>query len=134
MKSLNHFLFLKIALIAVFVMHGIPSIVTGDVNNFGKMYLDQVGFAPVGIYLAWLIKLSHVALCISIVVNKFLKPIGWINICILVVGIFMLHIKDGWYVVGGGRNGVEFNVLLIASVITVMYPKIVLFKSESNNL
>jgi putative oxidoreductase len=134
MKSFNHFLFLKIALIAVFVMHGIPSIVTGDVNNFGKMYLDQVGFAPVGIYLAWLIKLSHITLCISIVVNKYLKPIGWINIGILLVGIFILHIKDGWYVVGGGRNGVEFNVLLIAALLTIMYPKIVLFKSESKNL
>jgi putative oxidoreductase len=48
------------------------------------------------------------------------------------VGIFILHIKDGWYVVGGGRNGVEFNVLLIAALLTIMYPKIVLFKSEAN--
>ena len=131
MKSFNHFLFLKIALLAIFAMHGIPSIVTGDVNNFGKMYLDQVGFAPVGIYLAWLIKLFHVALCISIVANKFLKPIGWINIGVLLAGIFMLHIKDGWYVVGGGRNGVEFNVLLIAALITLMYPD--LFKKEERN-
>jgi putative oxidoreductase len=132
MKSLLPFFFLKIALIAIFLMHSIPSIVTGDVNNFGKMYLDPIGFAPVGLYLAWLIKLAHVALCISLLTNKFLKPVGWINISILLVGIFILHIKDGWYVVGGGRNGVEFNVLLIAALLTIMYPKIVLFKSEAN--
>jgi putative oxidoreductase len=128
MKSLQPFFLLKISLIAIFLMHSIPSIVTGDVNNFGKMYLDPIGFAPVGLYLAWLIKLGHVALCISLLTNKFLKPVGLINISILLVGIFILHIKDGWYVVGGGRNGVEFNVLLIAALLTIMYPKIVLFK------
>jgi putative oxidoreductase len=132
MKSLLPFFFLKIALIAIFLMHSIPSIVTGDVNKFGKLYLDPIGFAPFGLYLAWLIKLGHVALCISLLTNKFLKPVGWINISILLVGIFILHIKDGWYVVGGGRNGVEFNVLLIAALLTIMYPKIVLFKPEAN--
>lgn len=115
------FIFLRIALIAIFIMHSVPSIVSGDVNGFGTLYLDKIGFAPFGLYLAWSIKLSHVALCIALLTDKYLKLLGWITIFILLTGIFILHINDGWFVVGGGRNGIEFNILLIASLLTVIY-------------
>jgi putative oxidoreductase len=29
----------------------------------------------------------------------------------------MIHAAEGWYVVGAGRNGVEFNVLLIGVLV-----------------
>jgi len=132
MKSNQQFLILKLALVAIFAMHGIPSIVTGDVNNFGTMYLDTVGFAPLGLYLAWCIKLSHIALIISIVTRKYLRVLGWITLAILFVGIFMVHLEHGWYVVGGGSNGIEFNVLLIAGLFTVMYPNMEIFKKKIN--
>jgi putative oxidoreductase len=65
------FIFLRIALIAIFIMHSVPSIVSGDVNGFGTLYLDKIGFAPFGLYLAWSIKLSHVALCIALLTDKY---------------------------------------------------------------
>jgi uncharacterized membrane protein YphA (DoxX/SURF4 family) len=36
-------LVLRITLAAVFFMHGIPSIFTGAVNNFGNLYLNEAG-------------------------------------------------------------------------------------------
>jgi putative oxidoreductase len=30
------------------------------------------------------------------------------------MGIILVHAKEGWFVVGAGRNGVEYSVLLIA--------------------
>jgi putative oxidoreductase len=36
--------------------------------------------------------------------------------------IGMLHSKEGWYVVGGGRNGIEFNFLLIFALLTIIFP------------
>jgi putative oxidoreductase len=32
------------------------------------------------------------------------------------VGIVMVHAVNGWFVVGGGSNAVEYNVLLIAVI------------------
>ncbi|MBK8885646.1 MAG: hypothetical protein IPN46_03480 [Saprospiraceae bacterium] len=29
----------------------------------------------------------------------------------------MVHLPNGWFVVGGGYNGIEYNVLLIAVLI-----------------
>ena len=109
-------LVLRIALAAVFFMHGIPSIFTGAVNNFGNQYLNQAGFAPIGLPLAWAIKLSHVACAILLILNRYIRPAAIVTIPILVAGIIMIHAAEGWFVVGAGRNGVEFNVLLISAL------------------
>jgi putative oxidoreductase len=34
----------------------------------------------------------------------------------------MIHGREGWFVVGGGRNGMEFNFLLIFALLTLMFP------------
>jgi len=110
-------LVLRITLAAVFFMHGIPSIFTGAVNNFGNLYLNEHGFAPIGLPLAWVIKLSHVACAVLLILNRYIRVAALITIPILVAGIIMLHAAEGWFVVGGGRNGVEFNVLLIGVLV-----------------
>ena len=110
-------LVLRITLAAVFFMHGIPSIFTGAVNNFGNLYLNEAGFAPIGLPLAWLIKLSHVACAVLLILNRYIRVAALITIPILVAGIIMIHAAEGWFVVGAGRNGVEFNVLLIGVLV-----------------
>ena len=110
-------LVLRITLAAVFFMHGIPSIFTGAVNNFGNHHLNTAGFAPIGLPLAWAIKLSHVACAILLILNRYIRLVAIITIPILVAGIIMIHSAEGWFVVGGGRNGVEFNVLLISALV-----------------
>jgi len=110
-------LVLRITLAAVFFMHGIPSIFTGAVNNFGNLYLNEVGFAPIGLPLAWMIKLSHVACAVLLILNRYIRVAALITIPILVAGIIMIHAAEGWFVVGAGRNGVEFNVLLIGVLV-----------------
>ena len=110
-------LVLRIALAAVFLMHGIPSIFTGAVNKFGNLYLNEAGFAPIGLPLAWMIKLSHVACAVLLILNRYIRVVALITIPILVAGIIMIHAAEGWFVVGAGRNGVEFNVVLISVLV-----------------
>ena len=110
-------LVLRLTLAAVFFMHGIPSIFTGAVNNFGNLYLNEAGFAPIGLPLAWMIKLSHVACAVLLILNRYIRVAALITIPILVAGIIMIHAAEGWFVVGAGRNGVEFNVLLIGVLV-----------------
>jgi putative oxidoreductase len=110
-------LVLRIALAAVFFMHGIPSIFTGAVSSFGNQYLNTVGFAPIGLPLAWTIKLSHVICAILLILNRYIRLAAIVTIPILIAGIVMIHAAEGWFVVGAGRNGVEFNVLLISTLV-----------------
>ncbi|WP_428660410.1 DUF4172 domain-containing protein [Runella sp.] len=52
----------------------------------------------------------------------YVKWAAMVTIFILVMGIVMIHFKEGWFVVGGGRNGVEFNFLLIVVVLALWFP------------
>ena len=114
---------LRIAIAVILLAHSIPGMFNGGIQAFGELYLNKSGFAPIGVPLAWAIKLSHVLCAFLLIMNRYIKAACIITIFILVVGIAMVHYKDGWYVVGGGRNGVEFNFLMIAALITIMYPK-----------
>ncbi len=123
MKIFNHHFLLRFAMAVIFLAHSLPSIFTGSVNQFGTEYLDKVGFAPLGLYLAWLVKLSHLVAAACLLLNRYLRPAGVVTITILIFGIFMIHLRDGWFVVGGGRNGVEFNFLLIFAWLSLMFPR-----------
>ena len=116
-------LILRITLAIVLIMHSVPGMFNNGINDFGKLYLNQVGFAPVGLYVAWIIKLSHVAAAVALLLNKYIKLASWGTIFVLVAGIFLVHLPEGWYVVGGGRNGIEFNVVLIAIFVSLIFPK-----------
>ncbi|TCC90094.1 DoxX family protein [Pedobacter frigiditerrae] len=113
--------FLRIALIIIFLAHAVPGIFNNGINDFGNQYLNGAGFKPFGLALAWAIKMSHVAFVFSLISNKYLKLSSAITIIVLIVGIFMIHLKEGWFVVGGGRNGVEFNFLLICCIMSILH-------------
>ncbi len=122
MNFSNSTFLLRSAVAIILLTHGLPSIYTGDVNNFGNLYLNTVGFAPIGVPLAWAIKLSHIAAAICLLLDKYIKPAAIVTISILLVGIVMVHFKEGWYVVGGGRNGWEYNFLLIVVLVAILFP------------
>lgn len=111
---------LRITLAIILLSHAIPSIVSGDVNLFGRFYLDEKGFAPFGVALAWAIKLSHIIAAVCLVLNRWIVIPCLAAIAVFVAGIFMVHLQDGWFVVGNGRNGIEYNVLLVASMVSVI--------------
>ena len=114
-------LLLRIPLVIILLMHSISGMFNGSITQFGTMFLDPLGFAPFGIYLAWFIKLSHVAAAIAISLNKYLMPAVLVTILILLVGIITVHLESGWFVVGGGRNGVEYNFLLIFVLLYLLF-------------
>jgi putative oxidoreductase len=116
----SHNLLLRLTVAVILFMHSVPGMFNGGIHDFGKLYLDPLGFAPFGLALAWCIKLAHVACIITLLFNRWIKWPAIANIAILLMGIVMVHFKEGWFVVGGGRNGVEFNVLLIAVLLHIL--------------
>ncbi|MBE8724784.1 DoxX family protein [Flavobacterium hungaricum] len=119
---MNGNLLLRIAVAIILLTHSVFGIFNNGINDFGNLYLNQVGFAPFGLYLAWLIKISHIIAAILLLVNKYIKLAGFVTIFILIMGIIMVHFPEGWFVVGGGRNGCEYNFLLICVLLAIMYP------------
>ena len=123
MNILNNNFLLRLAVAIILLAHShITGMFNNGINDFGNLYLNQIGFAPLGVPLAWAIKLSHLVATFCLLFNKYIMPASIITILVLISGIVLVHFKEGWYVVGAGRNGVEFNFLLIFSLLTIMLP------------
>lgn len=119
----NNTFLLRLAVSTILVVHGVGGMFNGGINGFGQALNEWgIGLAPLGIPIAWAIKLSHLACVLSLVFDKYVKPTSLITIFILLMGIILIHGREGWFVVGGGRNGMEFNFLLIFALLTIMFP------------
>jgi putative oxidoreductase len=121
-KITDHTFILRLALAIILLWHGLPGMFDGGVNAFGNLFLNQIGFSPLGVPLAWAIKISHVVCAVLLLLNKYIKPVAIVTIFILAMGIALVHLKEGWFVVGGGRNGVEYNFLLICVFVYLIFP------------
>ncbi len=123
MNIFNSTFLLRFSVSVILLVHSISGMFNNGINDFGNLYLNEIGFAPFGVLLAWTIKLSHVAAAACLMLEKYIKPACIITILILISGIILIHFKEGWFVVGGGRNGMEFNFLLIFVLLAIMFPK-----------
>lgn len=123
MKFLNNTFPLRLAVSIILLIHGLGGMFNNGVNDFGNYFLAPAGFGALGLPLAWAIKISHVVAAVCLMTERFIKPACIITIIILIAGIIMVHWKEGWFVVGGGRNGIEFNFLLICTLLAIMFPK-----------
>jgi len=122
MKIFNSTFLLRFAVAIILLAHSIPGMFNNGVNEFGNLYLNQIGFAPFGIPIAWAIKLSHVVAALCLLFDKYVKWASVVTIFVLLAGIVLVHFQEGWFVVGGGRNGMEFNFILIFALLTIMFP------------
>lgn len=114
---------LRIPVVIILLAHSIPGIFNNGINDFGNFYLNEIGFSPLGVPLAWAIKLSHIVCAVCLLLNKYVQPACILTILVLAAGIILVHFKEGWYVVGAGRNGIEFNFLLIFVLLAILFPE-----------
>jgi len=100
-------------------LHGIFT--NNDVNDFGNLFLNQIGFAPFGVFIAWTTVISQIVTSLFLLADKYTKVASAFNILILISGIITVHFKEGWFVVGAGRNGMEFSFVLIFMLLTLIF-------------
>lgn len=122
MFNFNSTFLLRLPLAIILLTHSIPGMFNNGVNDFGNLFLNQIGFAPLGVPLAWALKLSHVSCAILLLMDKYVRWASMVNIFIFIMGIILVHVREGWFVVGGGRNGIEYNVLLIFVSLALIFP------------
>ena len=119
---------LRVAVASVFVVHGIARMSAGTVSNFGQ-YLSGSGL-PAGGAIAWTLTLVEIAGGILLALGLAVRPLAvWFAAQIL-VGIVMIHAKAGWFVVGAGRNGAEYSVLILAALLAVFLADSVAYRAR----
>lgn len=99
------------------IIHGITRILHGGVGGFGGFLASQ-GF-PAGSVIAWGITLFEIAGGLLMALGRYTRWIAAAFILELAMGIVLVHAQHGWFVVGGGSNGVEYSVLLITCLLVI---------------
>ena len=106
---------LRVAVASVFVIHGLARIGNGTVGGFGE-FLGSWGL-PAGVAVAWAITVVEIAGGAALAAGYAVRWLAaWFTLQIA-AGIVMVHAPSGWFVVGAGRNGVEYSVLIVACLV-----------------
>ena len=104
-------LLLRTSMALVFLSHTIVRTALDRVAAFGKFF-DSLGW-PFGIYWAWGVTLWEFVGGILLLVGWKPRWVAPVFIVQMVFGIWLVHWKNGWFVVGHGFNGMEYSVTLI---------------------
>lgn len=98
------------------LIHGIARIAIDGVTPFDT-YLSALGFPA---YTAWVITVFEILAATTIIINRFVVPLSVLFTLELITGIILVHLPSGWFVVGAGRNGMEYSVLLISGFVATI--------------
>lgn len=118
-KKSSALIFVRVVLAVLMFIHGAARISNGTVGGFGE-FLGANGI-PLGFYVAWGITLFELVGSVLLAIGFHTWVLALIFAVELMVGIVLVHWKDGWFVVGSGRNGIEYSVLLIASFLAIAF-------------
>lgn len=109
----------RIGVATLIFLHGAARLGYGGVEPFGQ-WLEGQGF-PFGREQAWAVTVYELVAPLLIVARRFVTLACLGHIFILSVGLVLVHAPNGWFVVGLGRNGAEYSVLLILCLIAVAW-------------
>jgi putative oxidoreductase len=108
---------LRLLLAGLIAAHGWARWYYGGVAPFGT-WLDGLGF-PFGMAIAAGVTVVEIAGTPLFAAGRLVLPLSLLYSAIYLMGIALVHAKAGWFVVGLGRNGMEYSVLLIAGLLIV---------------
>lgn len=114
-RSTFAWLILRVSLSALVAAHGWARLIAGGVPPFGE-FLNAQGF-PAGFYFAALVTGIEIIGSIFLLLGRFAAPVCAVLAFIYAMGIALVHAQEGWFVVGLGRNGSEYSVLLIVCLL-----------------
>lgn len=107
---------LRIVLGIVFITHGWPKLM-GGVAGTGD-FLAQMGIPLAGL-VAWGLTLLEVGGGALLVLGIATRPIALLLAVHMLAGLILVHAPQGWYVVGPGQGGAEFNLVLLTALLTI---------------
>jgi putative oxidoreductase len=121
-------LVLRIVVAILLFIHGAYRLMSGGVVGFGQFLTEA--HLPLGPAIAWAITIGEIVGTVALASGFFVRPLALYYAAVLSMGIVLVHSREGWFVVGGGRNGVEYSVLLIAVLLMQAWVAPALQKSE----
>lgn len=109
----------RITVALLILIHGVYRLAADLVVPFGT-WLDSLGF-PYGYGWAMAVTLYELIGPALMLARRWTSLAALGHAFILTLGMILVHMPAGWFVVGGGRNGVEYSVLLIVALLGIAW-------------
>lgn len=106
-------LILRITLGVIFLTHGLPKLLGGVEGT--AQFLGQLGVPLAGL-TAWGLTVLEIGGGALILAGSLVPQVAALLAVHMLMGIVLVHGANGWYVVGPGQGGAEFNLLLTAGL------------------
>lgn len=103
---------IRVVLSALLFIHGATRLALGTVDGFGT-FLDASGL-PFGHAIAWAVTVFELCATPVLALGRAVPAICLVFAAIYASGIWLVHWSQGWFVVGAGRGGMEYSVLILA--------------------
>ncbi len=98
-------------------IHGWYRLHAGTSPLFGDWLATQ--HIPLPHTVAWGVTIGEIVGSACLALGICVRPFALLLMAVYAAGIVLVHAPEGWFVVGAGRNGAEYSVLLIASLALV---------------
>ncbi len=113
-------LLLRIVMGFIFITHGAARLFHNSVSDFGG-FLNSKGLV-IGVFIAWAITLGEIIIGTLLAIGYKVKYCVLFHALVVAGGIFLVHLPNGWFVVGHGSGGIEYSILILA-VLLFLYSK-----------
>lgn len=109
---------LRVVIGVIFIAHGVPKLFGGMEGTAG--FFGSIGI-PLPLAAAWLVALLEFLGGLALIAGLFVMPISLLLVAHMLTGIVLVHAPNGFYVIGPGSGGVEFNLILAASLLMLVF-------------
>ncbi|HMO76572.1 MAG TPA: DoxX family protein [Sphingopyxis sp.] len=110
---------LRVTVALLILIHGAWRLTMGGVEPFG-VWLESIGF-PFGYGWAMAVTIYELIGPALMLARRWTSLVALGHAAILTLGMILVHLPAGWFVVGAGRNGVEYSVLLIVALLAIAW-------------
>lgn len=108
----------RVVVALILAIHGITRIRLGLVDDFG-VFLGEHSFIPMPQVTAWVVTIVEILGGTTLALGFFVVVLcGWFT-SQLAMGIALVHLQHGWFVVGPGEKGMEYSIVLITALAAV---------------
>lgn len=109
---------LRVVLGVIFIAHGLPKL-TGGIEGTAEFF-GMLGI-PAPLVAAWFIALLETLGGLMLLIGFVVTPVSLLLVAHMLAGIILFHAPNGFYVIGPGHDGVEFNLVLIAALLAMVF-------------
>lgn len=115
-------LLLRVCVAGLLAAHGWYRFLTGGYVGFGEWLTSQ--HIPLAPMVAMGVTAFEILGTPVLAAGRYVRWLTPVFACIYASGALLVHRPDGWFVVGGGRNGMEYSVLILCALATLwlMHP------------